>query len=390
MNNRILVITVSGEVFAHEISGSNIGIPFQMGGAKVGSNEQDKALFVMQNRILVLTKNGDVFVHEVSGNNIGIPFQLSGPKVAANPHDKWVLTLNDRILVITNTGETFVHEVSGNNIGVPFKLSGAMVGANPQDKYVLALNDRILVITKGGEVFVHDVSNNTIGNPYQLGGPGVAANPQDKFVLTMDNKVLVITQDNWNYFAGLDPNNKPVWSPDEFYAVPLLPFGSSPFGSDHHKCFGYFSVRFAESLRKWIMTYTCGEGEGYNPNNGPRGVYLRMADLPWGPWSDPVLIFEPGTHGYCYFMHNQRAETNDECKNKGTNPSEESVRKEIRDPVTKKVIASEKGWGGEYAPLLLPSRYIKAEGDKTTLYYLMSTWNPYQVVLMRTIINGRL
>jgi hypothetical protein len=34
--------------------------------------------------------------------------------------------------------------------------------------------------------------------------------------------------------------------------------------------------------------------------------------------------------------------------------------------------------------LLLPSRYAKVKRDQTSLYFLMSTWNPYQVVLMRT------
>ena len=142
------------------------------------------------------------------------------------------------------------------------------------------------------------------------------------------------------------------------------------------------------------MLYTCGNdtSAGYNENNGPRGIYIRTADFPWGPWSSPLLVFDPGVNGYCYFMHNQGAETNNQCNNTGNNPAEESVRNPIRDTtrIDKPVIASKRGWGGEYAPLLLPSRYTKIEGEKTTLYFLMSTWNPYQVVLMKTIIMGRL
>jgi hypothetical protein len=38
-----------------------------------------------------------------------------------------------------------------------------------------------------------------------------------------------------------------------------------------------------------------------------QGVRARVADAPWGPWSDPTVIFSPddvsGDHGTCRFMH---------------------------------------------------------------------------------------
>jgi hypothetical protein len=43
----------------------------------------------------------------------------------------------------------------------------------------------------------------------------------------------------------------------------------------------------------------------------------------------------------------------------------------------------EKEWGGEYGPYVM-SRYTTIEGSRCTLYYTMSTWNPYQVVVMRS------
>src|SRR5215208_5714521 len=43
---------------------------------------------------------------------------------------------------------------------------------------------------------------------------------------------------------------------------------------------------------------------------------------------------------------------------------------------------------GEYAPFLLPSQYAKpAPNGQTSIYYLMSTWNPYQVILMRSDVD---
>lgn len=43
-------------------------------------------------------------------------------------------------------------------------------------------------------------------------------------------------------------------------------------------------------------------------------------------------------------------------------------------------------YGGEYAPFVIPS-YTKVEGDALSLYFTISTWNPYQVVLMRTRVR---
>jgi RecB family endonuclease NucS len=444
MDGRIVVITQDGGVFAHEISGNNVGVPFQLSGPKVAANPQDKRVLVMGNRIVVVTQDGGVFAHEISGNNVGVPFQLSGPKVAANPQDKWVLVMGNRILVVTQDGIVFAHEVSGNSIGVPFQLSGPRVAANPQDKWVLVMGNRILVVTQDGSVFAHEVSGNSIGVPFQLSGPRVAANPQDKWLLARNNGVLVITietvskekfqwpvpvmteansipglpselsdrvvliwgsgrdaehhfrhgypylavaplaavssMQTWRYYAGLDAQGKPRWDGSESAAQPLPPFGSPVierdprFGPGYHKCVGEFSVRFIDAWRKWVMMYACGSGGAYNSNN-LRGIHLRTADAPWGPWSPPFRVFDPG-QGYCQFIHAQDPSS---CKPGDLNPFEAAVRDAV-DP-------AKLAYGGEYAPFLLPSRYVQVDGDTTTLYFTMSTWNPYQVVLMKTEVS---
>jgi hypothetical protein len=137
------------------------------------------------------------------------------------------------------------------------------------------------------------------------------------------------------------------------------------------------------------MFYNCGNDlkAGYNPNNGPRGVILRTAALPWGPWSAPQLVFNPADgNGYCVFMHNQDADYDSRCNGKGTNPLEESVR-EI-GVTSQGQPFNKRAWAGEYAPLLLPSRYVKTDANGgTTFYFEMSTWNPYQVVLLRTHLD---
>ena len=40
-------------------------------------------------------------------------------------------------------------------------------------------------------------------------------------------------------------------------------------------------------------------------------------------------------------------------------------------------------WGGEYGPYIM-ARYTKSTGNGCQIFYTLSTWNPYQVVIMRS------
>jgi hypothetical protein len=40
-------------------------------------------------------------------------------------------------------------------------------------------------------------------------------------------------------------------------------------------------------------------------------------------------------------------------------------------------------WGGEYGPYII-SRFTTGGNGACRIYYTMSTWNPYQVVVMQT------
>jgi hypothetical protein len=40
-------------------------------------------------------------------------------------------------------------------------------------------------------------------------------------------------------------------------------------------------------------------------------------------------------------------------------------------------------WGGEYGPYIM-SRFTTESDGQCRIYYTMSTWNPYQVVVMRS------
>jgi hypothetical protein len=149
----------------------------------------------------------------------------------------------------------------------------------------------------------------------------------------------------WLFFAGLDPESgAPAWSAHEADAAALF----------DHPCLGEFSVSWLEGLGKWIMSYNCFL---------PRGITMRTADTPWGPWSDSEIIFDPwGDGGYCNFMHVSYQDRN--CDS-------------VQDP------GRDDEWAGEYGPYIIPG-LAEANNDVTTIYFVMSTWNPYAVMLMKT------
>jgi hypothetical protein len=147
------------------------------------------------------------------------------------------------------------------------------------------------------------------------------------------------------YFAGYGPKGQPSWSPREADAVVLF----------RHDVIGEFSVAHLEPVRRYVMLYNSPE---------PRGIIMRSAQTPWGPWSEGTVIFDPGRdHGYGYFMHISAKEKKNADK--------------LSDP------GQENEWGGEYAPYIM-TRFTTGSGGRCRIHYTMSTWNPYQVVVMQS------
>lgn len=147
------------------------------------------------------------------------------------------------------------------------------------------------------------------------------------------------------YFSGYDSlKKKPIWSPNEVDAIAMF----------NQPCVGEFSVTYNIFIKKWIMLYNC---------NNPRGILFRTADQPWGPWSISQSLFEPWIDkGYCHFIHVNWNYSN--CDS-------------VHDP------GREFAWGGEYGPYQF-EKFATGNDTSTTIYYTMSTWNPYTVVLMKS------
>ena len=153
------------------------------------------------------------------------------------------------------------------------------------------------------------------------------------------------------YFAGLDHLGQPIWSAQEEEAQPLF----------NQPCIGELSVSYNHFIDKWIMLYNCSA-----ISIAWRGINMRTADQPWGPWSEHQIIFHPwDDNGYCHFMHANWESR--KCDN-------------IHDP------GRENEWGGEYAPYQFEDLAV-GDDSTTTIYFTMSTWNPYTAVLMKATLQ---
>lgn len=146
------------------------------------------------------------------------------------------------------------------------------------------------------------------------------------------------------YFNGM-AKGQPRWSPQEADAVPLF---------DHDQI-GEFSVSYLKPVKRYVMLYNAAK---------PRGITLRSAQAPWGPWSTGTVIFEPDRdNGYGHFMHiSAQVKKNADA---------------LSDP------ERNDEWGGEYGPYIM-SRFTSGADGHCRIYYVMSTWNPYQVMVMRS------
>lgn len=153
---------------------------------------------------------------------------------------------------------------------------------------------------------------------------------------------------NIQYFSGLTSSGQPAFTSQEASAVPL-------FHDQPSDCIGELSSQWNPYLQRWLMLYNCAN----NSKRNPRGIYARTAIQPWGPWSAPLTVFDLQT-SLCQFIHkaNSRCDNLSDAKRKSTQ-------------------------GGAYSPYMLQSYTTgNLATAQTTIYYTLSTWNPYQVVLM--------
>jgi hypothetical protein len=152
------------------------------------------------------------------------------------------------------------------------------------------------------------------------------------------------------YFAGMDAAGAPSWSANESDAKPIVQNGT----------LGDLSVTWCKDLGLWLMTY--------DRRAPTRGVALSYSRTPWGPWSEPQILFNAARDGIGRFVHDPN----------GSPPDG------LAGPVIGRGQANPDAvHGGAYAPYVV-ERWTKMKGSELSVYYVLSTWNPYVVVLMKS------
>ncbi|MBZ5696734.1 MAG: DUF4185 domain-containing protein [Acidobacteriia bacterium] len=154
------------------------------------------------------------------------------------------------------------------------------------------------------------------------------------------------------YFAGLDAAGAPMWSEKEPDAKPVVVNGT----------IGNLSVTWCKDLSLWFMTYDRRE-----PTPGIAFSYSRT---PWGPWSEPQVLFNMTRDGALgKFIHDAHSNSDD-----GLEGPVFGLKHKANPAAVP---------GRAYAPYVV-EQWTKVRGSEVDLYYVLSTWNPYVVVLMKS------
>jgi Domain of unknown function (DUF4185)/CARDB len=152
------------------------------------------------------------------------------------------------------------------------------------------------------------------------------------------------------------------------------------------RCVGELSVRRDPKSGYFLMAYNCKRRpRRWESGTGPwSGYYLRVARRPWGPWSDPILMFDgsPDDGGYGITQH----------LGTGSSPDDGLAEADHLSGPDKWRLG-----GDEYGPYLIPRFFrwgacatrcpLRSKGRYLSIVYTHSSWNPYKVHLMRTVLE---
>jgi hypothetical protein len=200
---------------------------------------------------------------------------------------------------------------------------------------------------------------------YRAGVPYLAQAPSETFADPL----------TWRFFVGRGADGQPQWVSHAEWAA-VAPKASRPSAwrppgepeiflppSSEEYCIGEFSITWNRPLGRWLMLYNCA-----------RRIWARIAPAPWGPWSAPTELLGGEDGVGCRLVM-----VADGCgKRRDYWPAQRRNGKFVA--------------GGFYAPYVL-DRYTSAAAADTasrrsTIYWLVSAWNPYQVTVMRTTLQG--
>jgi hypothetical protein len=179
----------------------------------------------------------------------------------------------------------------------------------------------------------------------------------------------------WMFFSGLT-GNTPNWISRTAWESKLNSAGRwmPPSGAEIYnpttseECVGEHSLSWNAPLNAWLLLYGC-----------VGSIEARYAPAPWGPWSDPIVLLSP-THDPGIFCTLIMSPTGcGKLTDSWPNPVENAM--------------GTFNAGLLYAPFVM-SRFTQDASlpevptvRGATIYWLVSTFNPYVVVVMQSTLQ---
>ncbi len=230
-------------------------------------------------------------------------------------------------------------------------------------------------------------------------GIGAKGRPMNLYFAYADMPLAPGFEWSLKYFTGVDETGIPQFSGRESEASALdldaATLGIQP--NEVHDIIQHMSVAWVEPLKKWVMFYgggidstprperglgDCGILEVFAPGDcksvvmGEGSIYMRSADNPWGPWSEPQEIIaggDPqvagsGQYGPGGVLYHR------DCKDEGC---------EQHSPLPP---MNPQGYGWFYGANIV-EQWIVPAGNGVDVMWDASTWDPYRVILLRTHIS---
>ncbi len=279
-------------------------------------------------------------------NPDGSPYfvRIAGVKMGAAEVPEAGIRLNGTTYIAVKTGtDVNAPDRSANTYSVLTRFNETTrtftvlrtISAMPNGRFV-----SMAIRESGSEVLMFGVGKYRASNVY------LSSTPANTFA----------TGEGTRYFKGL-VNGEPSWSVSESDAVPIVAVDPPAVGN--------LSVAYSDDLGLWLMTY-----DFFGPSRDTAGVYFTYAKEPWGPWSAPQLIFNARREGALgKFIHDPTIVPN---------PPGDGLNGPTIGPNDPHATS-----GGLYAPFMV-ERFLRVSGTTLSVYYLVSTWNPYTVVEMRS------
>jgi len=183
------------------------------------------------------------------------------------------------------------------------------------------------------------------------------------------------------YFTGASNGGAPSFAADQAEAAPLY--------GDEFDLVNQTSLSFIPPLGRWLMLYggdlpapvDLPPPDPQHEQPYPGAIHGRLALDPWGPWSDPQPLLTPETMAPRLV-----------CKADG---SPAGCLQRPDPPIRPLCLAGldPEGAGRLYGAAMIdalthPVTAENGSGPAAAVYWIVSTWNPYAVVLVKTRIEN--